>query len=89
MNSIIGVVDNYLMKDDNMSDVPTGYGNPGTGMQKIVDHRMDCGKIYYRVRWKDFKEDTWMAKTSLLGKTKMVADYERAHKELMSSYSYE
>ena len=89
LGSIIDVVDNYLMKDDNMTEVPTGYGNPGTGMQKIVDHRSDGGKIYFRVRWKNCKEDTWLAKTSLLGKTKMVADYERTHKELMSSYSYE
>ena len=34
-----------VMKDDNMTDIPTGYGDPGTGMQKIVDHRSDGGKI--------------------------------------------
>ena len=89
LSSVVNLIENYLMKDDNMTDVPTGYGNPKSGMRKIVDHRVDCGKIYYRVRWKDFKEDTWVAKTHLLGKPKMVMDYEKTHPELLSGYLYE
>lgn len=59
-------------------------------VEKIVKHRKHSGRIQYRVRWKGYTEDddTWEDEDNLEGCAIALAEYHKAHPNLVKKDEY-